>query len=186
MQIAQPDSSELLESLRERDPETLSKIVRANLTPLLRAARAMGFRKEEAEDLVQEAFAAFLGSIDRFEGRSLIRTWLFGILFRKAQEVRRRLGRESREEPVDNDFESRFDATGSWVTPPTDMGRLLESRELGLAIEGCLDDLPSSQRRAFVLKEIEGLDSAEVCKILDITTTNMGVFRTLARTQLRE
>ena len=63
-----------IDRLRSRDPETLSEAVREHAQPLYRAARGMGFREEEAEDLVQDVFATFLETLDRFEGLSQVRT----------------------------------------------------------------------------------------------------------------
>lgn len=186
MGAAEMEMTSILDNLRARDPETLTWIVQANGAPLMRAARGMGFRCEEAEDLVQEVFATFLDSIDRFEGRSQIRTWLFGILHRKAQEARRKLGKDNLADALDDTFDSRFDSSGAWQTPPQDHGRIYESRELGAAIEGCLDGLTHMQRSAFILREVEGVESTEICKILDVTATNMGVLLFRARIRLRD
>jgi len=146
----------------------------------------MGFREDEAEDVVQDVLATFLGAIERFEGRSQVRTWFFGILHHKALERWRQKEQESKHDPIDDLFESRFDAQGNWAEPPRDLVRLMESRELGEAIAGCLDRLPASQREAFVLREMEGMETMEICKILDVSVTHMGVLMHRARNRLRE
>jgi RNA polymerase sigma-70 factor (ECF subfamily) len=146
----------------------------------------MGFSAGEAEDLVQDVFATFLEGLDRFEGRSQLRTWLFGILHRKALERRRASAVEERTDPIDTVFESRFDLSGNWSRPPADLERLLLSREAGELIQSCMEGLPAHQRGVFVLREIEGIESGEICKILGITVTNLGVLMHRARTRLRE
>lgn len=175
-----------LARLQARDPVMLAAVVQDHARPLYRAARGMGFRDEEAEDLVQDVLTTFLETLDRFEGRSQIRTWLFGILHRKVFERRRDSYRDERHDPIDEVFESRFDTNGKWTRPPEDLQQLLESKEIGAAIEHCLDGLPTAQREVFVLREMEGVQTPEICKILRITATNMSVLMHRARTRLRE
>ena len=186
--MTQPDLSgpELLIRLQRRDPELLGSLVGEHSRPLYRAARGMGFREEEAEDMVQDVFVTFLSSLDRFEGRSQLRTWLFGILHNKTMERRRKRGQEEHHDPIDEVFESKFDSKGNWVAPPQDLLRLMESKQLGEAITHCLDGLPPTQRSVFVLREMEGVETEEVCKILQVTVTNMGVLMHHARNRLRE
>ncbi len=175
-----------LERLRCRDPEALATVVLEHARPLFRAAAGMGFRQQEAEDLVQDVFISFLETLDRFEGRSQVRTWLFGILHNKIRERRRELITDERNDPIDAVFESRFDPNGNWVRPPADLERLLESKQAGLAIQSCMEGLPANQREVFVLREIQGLETQEICKILGVSVTNMGVLMHRARARLRE
>lgn len=172
--------------LRARDPEALADAVRDHARPLYRAARGMGFREDESEDLVQDVFTTFLETLDRFEGRSQVRTWLFGILHHKVMEKRRESYRDERNDPIDEVFESRFDRNGNWVRPPEDLQLVLESKGIGAAIGQCLEGLPAAQREVFVLREMEGLETKEVCKVLGVTVTNMSVLMHRARNRLRE
>lgn len=186
MTPAVPISTAFLERLRRRDPDALAEAVRDHARPLMRAARGLGFAEQDAEDLVQDVFKTFLERLDSFEGRSQLRTWLFGILHRKALERRRASIVDDRMDPIDEVFESRFDAKGNWSRPPADLERLMLSNEIGKLIRGCMDGLPVNQREAFVLREVEGLDSGEICKILDVSITNFGVLMHRARARLRE
>lgn len=186
MPTPDPGAPDLLTRLKRRDPEALEAAVREHARPLFRAARGMGFSEQEAEDLVQDVFVSFLEGIDRFEGRSRLRTWLFGILHRKAMERRRELAADERTDPIDAVFESWFKPPGRWAAPPADLERLLLSQEAGHLILQCLNDLPANQREVFVLREVEGLSAPEICKILDISGTNYGVLMHRARIRLRE
>jgi len=186
MTPAVPIRAAFLERLRRRHPDALAEAVRDHARPLLRAARVLGFAEPEAEDLVQDVFRTFLASLDSFEGRSQLRTWLFGILRRKALEHRRASIVDDRLDPIDDVFESRFDADGNWVRPPEDLERLMLSKEIGELIRGCMDGLPVNQREAFLLREVEGLETSEICKILAVSVTNFGVLMYRARTRLRE
>ncbi|MFQ5702338.1 MAG: sigma-70 family RNA polymerase sigma factor [Acidobacteriota bacterium] len=178
--------ADLLSRLHRRDAETLREVIRDNTRPLYRAARALGFSEPEAEDLAQSTLVTFLETIQRFEGRSRIRTWLFGILHRKVLERRREQQRETHHDPIDEVFESRFDSRGGWTQPPKDLDRLLQSKEIGEAITSCLDTLPVRQRSTFVLREIEQLDTPEICKIQGVSATYFGVLLHRARIRLRE
>ena len=176
----------LLARLRGRDPAALKAIIDENARRLYRAARGMGFRQEDADDLVQDVFLTFLNGLDRFEGRAEVSTWLFGILHHKTQERRRTHAREELHDPIDDVFESRFDARGNWIRPPVDPDRETASREVGAAIRACLEGLSPLQREVFQLRQVEELSAAEVSKILGQTITHIGVLFHRARTRLRE
>jgi len=175
-----------LERLRRRDPAALAEAVREHARPLFAAACALGFARDEAEDLVHDVLTVFLERVESFEGRSQLRTWLFGILYRKAQERRRLFARDERADPIDEVFEARFDPDGKWSRPPADIERLLLSKEIGSLIRGCMEHLPLIQRQAFLLREVEGFETSEICKILEVTVTHFGVLLFRARVRLRE
>jgi RNA polymerase sigma-70 factor, ECF subfamily len=176
----------MIAQLRRKDAAVMTDVVNNHARPLFRAARGMGFGPEKAEDLVQEVFATFLETLDRFEGRSRIRTWLFGILHRKVLERRRSEYRETRHDPIDDVVESRFDGRGGWARPPADLERLIESKQTGELIADCAKRLPQKQREVFVLRDMEELSTDQVCKILDISRTNLFVLVHRARNRLRE
>jgi RNA polymerase sigma-70 factor (ECF subfamily) len=145
-----PSDPDLLARLRRRDPAALQAIVEEHARTLYRAARGMGCSTDEADDVTQDVFVTFLETLDRFEGRAQVRTWLFGILHHKIQERRRADVREDLHDPIDNVFESRFDARGNWSQPPEPPDRSIASREVADAIRGCLDGLPVIQRDVFI------------------------------------
>jgi RNA polymerase sigma-70 factor (ECF subfamily) len=164
----------------------LASIVSDHAQVLFRGALGLGFSGEEAEDLVQDVFVTFLERIDSFEGKSQLRTWLFGILHRKALEKRRARARDERFDPIDEVFESRFDRAGSWSRPPQDIEKLLLSSEAGAAIGECMEGLSLNQRQAFLLREVEEMETEQICKILGVSVTNFGVLMHRARARLRE
>ncbi len=180
------DSRAFLARLRSGDPATLGAVVDEHARRLYRAARGMGFLAEDAEDLVQDVFVTFVHGLDRFEGRSNVGTWLFGILYHKIQERRRSSAREEAHDPADEVFESRFDARGSWIRLPIAPDREATSREVGVALRKCLDDLPPLQRAVFELRQVEELSAAEAGNVLGQTVTYIGVLLHRARTRLRE
>ena len=145
----------------------------------------MGFSAGEAEDVVQEVFVTFLETIDRFEGRAEVSTWLFGILHHKAQELRRSSAREESTDPIDDVFDARFEARGSWIQPPIQADRFLESRQMAEALRDCLAGLPRQHREVFQLRQVEELSAADVGQMLGCTTNHVGVLFHRARVRLR-
>jgi RNA polymerase sigma-70 factor, ECF subfamily len=178
-------SEDVLELLRRRDPGTVRRVAEEHARPLYRAARALGFSVEDADELVQEVFVTFMATLDRFEGRSQIRTWLFGILHRKGLERRRDLADEARHESIDEVFEAQFDDRGRWRTVPPGPERLAASAELSAAIRDCLAAVTGLQRQAFVLREMQQLETPDICKILGCTVIHLGVLLHRARARMR-
>ncbi len=177
---------EFVARIRAGERGAIAAVVQSYLPQIHRAARGAGLAPERAEDVVQETFKTFVESVARFEGRSHVRTWLFGILYRKVAEARRGLGRERRFDDIDDVFESRLDERGSWSHPPRAADRGLDDKETRGQISDCLDAAPARQRMAFVLREVEGFATPEICKILEVTDTNLGVMLHRLRNRLRE
>ena len=180
------DDPEFAAGIRAGDREAIRAVVRAYLSQILRAARGAGLDAEQAEDVTQATFATFIETAPRFEGRSHVRTWLFGILYKKIAEARRTLGRDRKIDDIDQIVENRFDEAGSWIRPPRPADADLGDREIRGAISECLDATPDRQRMAFIFKEVEGLSTDEICKILGVTPTNLGVILYRVRNRLRE
>lgn len=179
-------TEEGLARLQAGDDEIVRAVARTYLRQLVRTALGAGFDEQEAEDVVQETFVTFLEKVSDFEGRSKVRTYLFGILYRKIHEARRTRKREQEQDDIDEVFESRFDETGSWGTPPVPVDASLFDEQVRAFLKDCMEALSDLQRRVFVLKEVEEIPSKEVCNILEVTRTNMGVLLHRARNSLRE
>ena len=172
--------------IRERDAQALEEVVRRYLPQILRAAGGAGFAPQLAEDVAQDTFVTFIETAPRFEGRSHVRTWLFGILYKKIAAARRNLRRDNEMDDIEEVFEQRFDDAGSWTRLPLPVDAEVYDAEVRQGIDGCLDRVPTNQRMAFVLREIEGMDTQEICKILEVTRTNLGVLLHRVRDRLRE
>ena len=172
--------------VRQRDRDALAAVVDAYLDQIVRAARGAGLNRHQAEEIAQNTFTTFIETAPRFEGRSHVRTWIFGILYRKLQETRRGFAKDRRMDDIDDVFESRFDQKRSWSRPPRGPEDELFAKEAHREIGDCLEGLPDRQRMAFVLREVEGASTPEICKILEVSTTNIGVMLFRARNRLRE
>lgn len=172
--------------IRARDPETLQSVVREHLPMLLRAARAAGLPPDRAEDVVQETLLTFMARAHEFDGRAKVRTWLYGILLKKQAHAFEAVRRSQETEEIDEIVEARFDETGRWARPPRGPGAGADAERVRAWLAECLEDLPDRRRLAFVLREVEELPTAEVCKVLEVTPNNLGVLLFRARNGLRE
>ena len=144
----------------------------------------MGFSPGDAEDLAQDVFVTFLETIERFEGRSEVGTWLFGILYRKAQEHRRAHAREELADSLDEAFEARFNADGSWSQPPIPADRLVAADETAAALRLCLAGLPTQYREVFQMRQVDELSPAMVSAVLGCSVNHVGVMFHRARVRL--
>src|SRR5258708_11209282 len=160
-----PIATELnIQDLKTRSHESVAQLIAAYADILLSAAFGLGFSEADAEELVQDTFVSFLDALDRFEGRSQLRTYLFGILYNKASTLRRQHQRESADDDIESIFEKRFDARGMWAAPPQEPDEEAVNRELGQWIERCSEGLSAQQRTAFYMKTAEGESTEASCK----------------------
>ena len=171
--------------IRRRDPEAVSAVARRYMSQVFRAARGAGLDADAAQDVMQSTFGTFIAAAPRFEGRSHVRTWLFGILYRKIAAVRRRFRRQQRVDDIDDVRDDRIRATGSWTrpAPPADAG--LDGADVRDKIDECLCAVPEQQRAAFVLREVEQRSTEEIAETLGVTPNNLGVLVHRARKRLR-
>lgn len=175
-----------VEDIRARKPEALTAVVNEHLPTLLAGALAIGLARADAEEVVQETFVAFLSGLDRFEGRSSLRTYLFGILYHKASNLRAKARREEGSDDIEALVEARFDAGGMWSRPPRGPEAETLDAEIRSWVEKCAEGLSDSQRAAFFLKEVEGEAPEAVCNVLGVNPTNLRVMLHRARLKLRE
>jgi RNA polymerase sigma-70 factor (ECF subfamily) len=190
----------LVARLRAGEEAAFAELVRAQHGRLLRLVR--GFcrgNRATAEDVVQEVWVVVLTGLDRFTGEAPLGAWMAGIAVNKARTRAARDGRmvpfsdlaraelEGESGAVDAD---RFAANGHWIdgVEPWDEGtpeRLAGDREMMAQLAIALETLPPAQRTVVTLRDIEGHDGAEVCRMLDLTEGNMRVLLHRARSKLR-
>lgn len=173
------------DALRARKAEAITALVEAHSESLVAAALGWGFSEADAEELAQDAFVAFLESVARFEGRSSVKTFLFGILYNKAREAWRRRAREVSEEDIEKAFEERF-RWGVWTRFPKGPEQEALNAELKAWLAECSERLSLRLRTAFYLKAVSGESTEEICRIMAVTPGNLGVLFFRARNALRE
>jgi RNA polymerase sigma-70 factor, ECF subfamily len=200
------DDQSLVERAREGDEAAFAALVRRYSPMLMRLARMYVPTDALAEDVVQETWVAVVRGLERFEGRSSFKTWLFRILVNRAKTRGVREHRSipfasvggNRIHPPEGEADgdgptvdpSRFTSEGAWTSAPPDWHddpeASLESEE-GLRIaRAAIAELPERQRIVITLRDLEGLSSDEVRNVLDVTETNQRVLLHRARAKVRK
>ena len=178
--------SEFINRLKSRDPQLLEKIFLDTNPYLFKILGSNRFFGDVAKDLVQASWESFFLNLDKFQGNSQVRVFVAGILLNKIRESRRVQKRIVYEEDSEKIYEQAFTHDGWWVHEPLDPHELMQSKQVGSLIDECLEGLSESQREAFVLKEVEGENSEEICNILKVSVTNLGVLIYRAKDKLRK
>lgn len=194
------EDAQIVAALRRGDEAAFSQVVVAYSNALLRLAQDFVRTRAVAEEVVQETWLAVLDGIDRFEGRSSFKTWLFRILVNKAKT---RGVREARTVPFsalapEGDEsavpDERFRQAGNewpghWLTPPRSLEAIPEERllagEARKRIAAALEALPDSQRIVVTLRDVAGWDADEVCDVLGVSEGNQRVLLHRGRAKLR-
>jgi len=201
--LAAADDARIVEALRAGDERTFVMLVQQHGPTMIRVASLYVRNRSVAEEVVQEAWLGVLKGIDRFEGRSSFKTWLFRILTNTAAT---RAAREGGSVPfsalagdelgedealVDAD---RFLPAGDrwenhWASSPLRFdslpeGRLLSSETVGVA-RAAIEELPDVQRAVITMRDVAGFSSEEVCGELGLSEGNQRVLLHRARTKVR-
>ncbi len=191
------DDDALIGALRSGDERVFVDLVQRWAAPMLRIALVHLGNRAHAEEIVQEAWLTMLRTLDRFERRSSLRTWVIGIVVNLARS-RARTERRSvpfPEEPGEPSVDqARFLPANHprwphhwaiepvrWPTPEDDL-LAGETRQM---ILDAIAALPPSQREVLVLRDLDGLPAAEVCNVLGLTDTNQRVLLHRARSRVR-
>ncbi len=182
--------SELLSRVRTGDEEAFVMLVARYQQPMFRLACSMVASQQVAEEAVQDTWLGVVRGIERFEGRSSFKTWLFHILVNRVRSAGSR-------EPTDPSIEmiqavdpTRFGAQGQWVDPVEHWTEASEDR-LDAAtwvpiLKSALVKLPARQRQVVMLRDVEGLSNEEACAVLGISVGNQRILLHRGRARLRE
>ncbi|HET8607417.1 MAG TPA: sigma-70 family RNA polymerase sigma factor [Gaiellaceae bacterium] len=196
---ARSDERKLLQRLQNGDEQAFAELVDRYGAVMLRVAGLYVQSGAVAEDVVQETWMRVLTSLDRFEGRSSLRTWIFAILGNCARRRARREGRCVPLAAVDGDgpsvpagrFFSRTHPRWArmWATPVDDWETVSDERlvagETRERLREALDALPARCALVFVLRDAEGWSGDEVCELLGLTAANQRVLLHRARSRVR-
>lgn len=185
--------------LQNGDEAAYRDLVGRRHSGLVRLAQSFCGTRATAEEVVQETWVTVLTNLDTYSGISPFGAWLAGIVVNKA---RQRAVRDSRvrnfsdmavatADGDDGDVDAdRFGGDGSWTSPPMPWDGITPEREVGdrqllaLAAEA-IESLPPSQKAVVLLRDVEGQDPAEICRILGISEGNMRVMLHRGRARLR-
>ena len=173
----------LIARLKSSEEGVFDELVTQQHGALIRLAMGYVANREVAEEVVQDTWMAVIQSLNRFEGRSSLRTWICGILIHKAKDRGMREKRHSR-------FKQSGEWDGHWPFPsqPWDdrtPEALLVSKQAVDSIQRAIDALPVTLKEVLILRDEDGIKTKDVCKILSITETNLYVRLHRARERVR-
>jgi RNA polymerase sigma-70 factor, ECF subfamily len=201
--IAPAEEHELLEALRRGEEAAFARLVTTLHGSMLRLAMVHVRDRAIAEDVVQEAWLGVLQQLDRFEGRSSLKTWVLRIVSNRAKT---RAVRERRTVPLSGLLGDLRDGdelgvepdrflpagdrwAGHWASPPRSWRDVPEERLLShetmTEVERAIDGLPPAQRAVLVVRDVEGLTAAEACELLGLTEGNQRVLLHRGRSRVR-
>jgi RNA polymerase sigma-70 factor, ECF subfamily len=186
------EDTELLEHLMKGDERAYIDLVSRYHEPLVRVARFYVANDASAEDVAQETWIAVLRGIERFEGRSTLKTWLFRICVNRARTAG---VKEHRTIPIDvmaaeaSVSPSRFNQGGMWADPPvpfTDtIDDALVNGPLVHLVHASIARLPATSRAVVTLRDVEGLSTQEVAELLELSEANVRVILHRCRAKIR-
>jgi RNA polymerase sigma-70 factor (ECF subfamily) len=200
MALAGAAESALIDALRAGDEEAFTQLVREYQPSLVRVARIYVPTQAAAEEVAQETWLGVLNGLDRFEGRSSLRTWIFRILTNIAKTRGQRDGRTlpfSALQDPGRVPEAAVDADrfldpehprwpGHWAARPEPWPEdALLSAETQAVIAEAIEALPATQRAVISLRDLEGWSSEEVRNALELSETNQRVLLHRARSKVR-
>jgi RNA polymerase sigma-70 factor, ECF subfamily len=195
------EETELVRRLRAGDERAFESLVDSYHGTMLAVARTYVRTRDVAEEVVQEAWLSVLNGLDRFEGRSSLKTWIMSILVNTAMT---RGGREARSVPFSSlapaDEEApavepeRFRPAGAafaghWQRYPGDWSTQPEEglfgRETLDVVKSAIAELPDSQRTTIAMRDVAGCSPEEVCDALEVSAGNQRVLLHRARSHVR-
>ena len=180
------DDLALVHASKAGDVSAFEELVKRYDRKLLRIAQNLMHNREDAEDVVQEAFLKAFLHLDQFREDSKFSTWLIRITLNQSL-MKLRKQKTTREVSLEKDFQSEEDANpidvGDWAPNPEELYRATELREI---LRKTLEELSQGLRVVFVLRDMEGLSLAQTAEALDLSLTAVKARSFRARLQLRE
>ena len=177
------DESSCLESMRRGDPTCLGGFFEAWGDRLYRLSLRLTGDPATAEDVVQEAFVKLMAGAERIEGRSSLATWLYRVAYNASID---RLRDQKRTVTVPEEGDDEAAPMPSLLVDFLSPEEMLKDAETRRALDEAIAALPPSLRAAFLLRDVEGLSTAEAAEALSVTETNLKVRLHRARLRLRE
>ena len=175
-----------LEALQQGDRIEFARLVEAYSDIIYRVVMRMLENPQDAEDVLQETFIKAFRGLKNFDGRSKLSTWLYRIATNEALMVLRRGHKDT--VSIDEPFQEEEDLDEprqivDWCCMPEEELMTSEARRY---LDHAIDSLSPSLRVVFVLRDLEGLSTAEAGEVLNLSETAVKTRLSRARLRLRE
>lgn len=184
------DDADLVRRLQAGDPRAFVVLVQRYQGPMINLALCFVPSRAVAEEVVQETWLGVVRGIERFAGRSSLRTWLSRIVVNRARSAGAKENRQGAPlGPATLEDPSRFRADGAWAVPPVHWSEQVEDRLAAEALTGsvhkAIASLPPAQKQVMVLRDVNGLTGAEVSEILSLPNAHQRVLLHRGRVAVR-
>ncbi len=186
------DDAELLERLLGGDEKAFTELVVRYNDSLIRVALYYVNTLSSAQDVAQDTWIAVLRGVDRFEGRSSFKTWLFRILVNRARTTGTKEHRTIPVDPLDTGSTvpaTRFDEGGTWRVPPEPFTEAIDNavanERILQVVRASIARLPEPQQAVVTLRDVQGLSTMEVAEILGLSVANVRVILHRGRARVR-
>jgi RNA polymerase sigma-70 factor (ECF subfamily) len=178
------EAAEVVDKLRHADPAAVEYLYDTYFDRIYAFVfRLVGRDHGAAEDVVQETFLAALRSQRSFRGDSSLYTWLYSIAYHKVADWQRRSYREHRKQQVSLDIDGRDPEWSARSNPSApDMTEAVENREF---VRQAMSELPADYRQVLILKYVEEMSVAEICRVMGRSPKSVEGLLTRARKALR-
>jgi RNA polymerase sigma-70 factor (ECF subfamily) len=172
--------------LKNRDHAFLTELFKEVNPYLGRVCAANSIYRENADEVIHQTWEKFFTNVEKFEGRSKIRTFICGILFNKIREYRRAEGKTVYEDDSEKVMSHSFTADGWWKTPPPNPQKLLELKQAGVFIKECMEGLTEQQKAAFFMREVDDDSADSISTVLEVSVIHLRVILFRAKDKLRK
>lgn len=191
------DDGQLVADLLAGDEEAFTALVRREHASMVRYAQQFVSSRATADEVVQDAWMGILRALRRFEGRSSLRCWMYGIVANcaKSRGIRERrsiplsaLTEEDEDDAVaaDRFFGPDSPHAGRWMSPPEPWADdLIAQAETLAVVQAAIERLPGLRRQVISLRDVQGWSAEETCSLLGITDGNQRILLHRARSRVR-
>jgi RNA polymerase sigma-70 factor, ECF subfamily len=176
----------LIEACKGGDAAAFEQLIKRHTARVFSIAQHITHHREDAEDVVQDAFLKAFRNLSQFRGNSRFSTWLIRITVNESLMKLRRQRRHSEvslDGPIENDESTIAFQLEDWGPNPEEIYRESELRTI---LKSELQELQASLRVVFVLRDIQGLSTEETAEVLELTPVAVKARLWRARLKLRE
>lgn len=175
---------EIIQKVIDGEVELFEVLIRRNNPFLYKTGRAYGYKHEDTQDLMQEAFISAYLNLSKFENRSSFKTWIIKIMLNNCFQKQQKFSFKNEQTSIKPIHENLTPMYSS--NQHTDTTKTIINRELNHVIENSLEQVPIDYRIVFSLREINGLNVAETAEALNISEANVKVRLNRAKSMLRK
>jgi len=177
---------QIVGEIRNGNEEAFKELVEKNQEMIINVCYSFVHDKEDAMDIAQEVFIKSYNSIQKFQGKSKLSSWLYRIAVNKSLNFIRDNKRKKIFSSLDLLFENASEISDKIEDDTENTEESFENEEIRAALKKTIDELPKKQKVALTLNKFEELSYKEIAEIMDISVSETGVLINRAKSQLQK